>query len=83
MNFKWERESLIFELSDIFLFFLTKIEEHYQMLLRNISTAHISLSVFSLSFTSFPPVDDCLLYIDSLLSGFILLLDIFIRSAGL
>lgn len=79
MNFKLKRWSFIFELSDIFLFFLTKIEEHHQKLLRNISTAHTSLSVFSLSFAPFLPVDACLLYIDSLLSGFILLLDIFSR----
>lgn len=45
MNFKLDKESFIHELSDIFLFFLTRIEK----LLRNISTAHIYLSIFSLS----------------------------------
>lgn len=49
MNFKLDKESFIHELSDIFLFFLTRIEEHRQKLLRNISTAHIYLSIFSLS----------------------------------
>lgn len=83
MNFKLETESFIYELSDIFLFFLTRMEEYRQKLLRNISTAHIYLSIFSLSFTPFPPVHACLLYIDVSLSRFILLLDIFNRSAGL
>lgn len=52
---KLERESFIDELSDIFLFFLTRVEEHHQKLLGNISTARIYVSIFSLSHTSFPP----------------------------
>lgn len=68
MSLKLKMESFIYELSDIFLFFLTRIEEHRQKLLRNISTAHIYLSIFSLSSTPFLPIHACLLYIDSSLS---------------